>query len=262
MKKVIINADDFGYSPAVNAGIIKAHQDGILTSTTLMANMPGCDEAIALAQDHPNLGVGAHLVLTCGYAMTNGTTITSDNHFYSLAAYREKRASMDDEEIFKEWCFQLDYLLDKGVSLTHIDSHHHLHTFSENLNITKRLAERYKLPFRNAYQLEENVFLPYQIGATGFQDLTNYPNIRDLSQSFESNKSGCLQEVELVLQAIEENAITELMVHPAYVDEILYFNSSFNIARVKEVSLLCDPDIEQLFKENHIQLYHYGDANV
>ena len=51
MKKVIINADDFGYSSAVNLGIIKAYKEGILTSTTLMANMPGCDEAITLAKE-------------------------------------------------------------------------------------------------------------------------------------------------------------------------------------------------------------------
>lgn len=66
MKKVIINADDFGYSAAVNAGIIKAYQDGVLTSTTLMANMSGRDGAIQLAKENQGLGVGGHLVLTCG----------------------------------------------------------------------------------------------------------------------------------------------------------------------------------------------------
>lgn len=67
-----------------------------------------------------------------------------------------------------------------------------------------------------------------------------------------------MTEVEKLLDQIEDNTITELMVHPAYVDEILYFNSSFNIARVKEVSLLCDQDVAQLFKDFNIQLYHYG----
>ncbi|HEL1312652.1 TPA: carbohydrate deacetylase, partial [Streptococcus equi subsp. zooepidemicus] len=258
MKKVIINADDFGYSPAVNAGIIKAFQDGILTSTTLMANMPGCDEAIMLAKENPDLGVGVHMVLTCGESMTKGKTISQQGKFYSLKNYHENRFKIDDEEIYQEWCCQIDYLLDEGLKPTHIDSHHHLHTFPENLLISQRIAQRYGLPLRNAYGLEINIDLPNQIGATGFFDLTNYPHIRDLSKSIESDKIACLTEVEKLLDQIEDNTITELMVHPAYVDEILYFNSSFNIARVKEVSLLCDQDVAQLFKDFNIQLYHYG----
>ena len=260
MKKVIINADDFGYSPAVNAGIIKAYQDGILTSTTLMANMPGCLGAVALANQYPSLGVGVHLVLTCGHAMTKGKTISQNGRFYSLKDYHERRSQIDDGEIFEEWCYQIDYLLEKGLQPTHIDSHHHLHTFSENLSITKRIAQKYQLPIRNAYDLENNISLPYQIGATGFLDLTNYPHIRDLSHSFEDLKRGCLEEIKSVLDKVKDNSITELMVHPAYVDEILLFNSSFNIARVKEVSLLCDEDVADLFRENQIELCHYGNV--
>lgn len=258
MKKVIINADDFGYSPAVNAGIVKSFQDGILTSTTLMANMPGCENALQLSKACPDLGVGIHLVLTCGYAMTEGETISSNGKFYSLQDYHVRRSGMNDDEIFDEWCFQIDYLLDRGLQPTHIDSHHHLHTFPENLEITQKIAAKYSLPFRNAYGLENHISLPSQIGATGFLDLTNHPNIRDLSQSFRDNKVACLKEISAVLHHIEPDSITELMVHPAYVDEILLFNSSFNIARVKEVSLLCDEDVADLFRENQIELYHYG----
>ena len=79
MKKVIINADDFGYSSAVNLGIITSHKKGILTSTTLMANMSGCDEAIMLAKENPNLGVGCHLVLTCGKPLTKGASLINEN---------------------------------------------------------------------------------------------------------------------------------------------------------------------------------------
>ncbi|MET3559266.1 putative glycoside hydrolase/deacetylase ChbG (UPF0249 family) [Streptococcus rupicaprae] len=258
MKQVIINADDFGYSPAVNAGIVKAYKDGILTSTTLMANMPGCIEAIELAKQNPGLGVGIHLVLTCGQAMTNGKSISQNGTFYSLTEYHEQRSRIEDEEIFEEWCYQIDYLLEKGLKPTHIDSHHHLHTFPENLALTKRISQKYQLPIRNAYDLEKNALLPYQIGATGFLDLMNHPHIRDLSHSFEELKRGCLAEIKSVLDKIEENAITELMVHPAYVDEILYFNSSFNVARVKEVSLLCDKDVVAVFNDYNIHLCHYG----
>lgn len=58
MGKLIINADDFGYGKGVNMGIIEAYQNGVLTSTTLMAGMPGFDQAVKLAKDNPGLGVG------------------------------------------------------------------------------------------------------------------------------------------------------------------------------------------------------------
>ena len=258
MKKVIINADDFGYSSAVNLGIIKSHKDGILTSTTLMANMPGCDEAIILAKENPNLGVGGHLVLTCGKSLTKGSSIIDENgHFYNLAEYKKHRNEMCDEEIFREWCYQIDYLISKGLTLTHLDSHHHVHTFPENLEITKRIAEKYNLCFRNIYGLEENVELPYQKGIKGFLDLMNYSAIRDLKMPFEENRIKCFEEIQAVLDQVKDNEITELMVHPAYVDESLYFNSSFNVQRTKEVTILCDLEMKQLFEDNQIVTCSY-----
>ena len=66
MKNVIVNADDFGLINGVNEGIIKAHRDGILTSATLMANMPGFNQAVELTTQNPNLGVGIHLNIVRG----------------------------------------------------------------------------------------------------------------------------------------------------------------------------------------------------
>lgn len=259
MKKVIINADDFGYSSGVNQGILKAHKDGLLTSTTLMANMPGSLEAIKMAHENKNLGIGCHLVLTCGRPLTYAKTIANEyGVFYSLKEYKKYRSNMDDEDIYSEWCHQIDFLLNHGIELTHIDSHHHVHTFKENLEITRTISEKYGLVFRNAFELEENCILPYQKGIKGFLDLMDYPNIRDLTLSFSSNKDECIKELQKVLDQIKDNEITELMVHPAFVDEVLYFNSSFNIGRIKEVSILCDIEVEKLFQNNHIDLYHYG----
>lgn len=258
MKKVIINADDFGYSSAVNLGIIKSHKKGILTSTTLMANMPGCDEAIMLANENPDLGVGGHLVLTCGKPLTKVDSLIDENgNFYNLAEYKKHRNEMCDEEIFQEWSYQIDYLLDHGLKLTHLDSHHHVHAFPENLNITKRIADKYNLCFRNIFGLEENIDLPAQKGINGFLDLMNHSAIRDLTIPFEKNRIKCFEEIQAVLDQVKDNEITELMVHPAYVDEGLYFNSSFNVQRMKEVSILCDSQMKQIFECNQIVTCNY-----
>lgn len=80
MKKVIINADDFGYSRGINYGIIDSHRLGILTSTTIMAGMPGFDHAVQLAKENPKLGIGVHLTLTCGYPLLKDyQTIVDEN---------------------------------------------------------------------------------------------------------------------------------------------------------------------------------------
>jgi len=88
MKKVIVNADDFGLTQGVNEGIVKAYQEGILTSATLMANMPGFDQAVELAGTHPELGVGLHLNILRGHplspAQTVGSLLSKGPSFYSV----------------------------------------------------------------------------------------------------------------------------------------------------------------------------------
>src|SRR5258708_5967972 len=65
-RRLVVNADDFGGSSSINAAVIRAHREGILTSASLMVNESGCEEAVALARENPRLGVGLHLALLCG----------------------------------------------------------------------------------------------------------------------------------------------------------------------------------------------------
>lgn len=259
MKKVIINADDFGYSSGVNQGILKAFKKGVLSSTTLMANMPGREEAIQLSKNTPNLGVGGHLVLTCGKPITDAKTIIDEKgEFYRLKEYYKNRSKMKDDEIYSEWCAQIDFLLDNDVDVSHLDSHHHLHTFPENLEITKQIANKYKLSFRNAYNLEDNMVLPYQKGIKGFEDLMNSEAIRTMDSPYIVKRDACIDEIKKVLEKLTEN-VTELMVHPAFVDEVLYFQSSFNVQRIREVEILTDPPVKKLFKKMDFKIVNYRD---
>src|SRR5271170_2411822 len=68
VRRLIVNADDFGLSASVNAAVVRAHREGILTSASLMVNEPGFAEAVALARQNPRLGVGLHLTLLHGHA--------------------------------------------------------------------------------------------------------------------------------------------------------------------------------------------------
>src|SRR5438270_898132 len=68
LRRLIVNADDFGRSASINAAVIRAHREGILTTASLMVNEPGCAEAVALAKENPRLGVGLHLTLLMGHS--------------------------------------------------------------------------------------------------------------------------------------------------------------------------------------------------
>src|SRR5947208_6113704 len=68
LRRIIVNADDFGRSHSINQAVIRAHREGILTTASLMVNEEGFEEAVVLARENPKLGVGLHLTLLCGHS--------------------------------------------------------------------------------------------------------------------------------------------------------------------------------------------------
>lgn len=252
MKHLIINADDFGYSKAVNLGIMESHVNGVLTSTTLMANMPGVDHAVSLLKDMPNLCVGAHLTLTCGKPMLGekvSTLIKENGYFFKLEDMENKVVQMDISEIYEEWKTQIRYLLKKGVNLSHIDSHHHVHTFKEHEEIIKVLSEEFNLPVRNCNNVLENKIR--------FLDLCNYNPIRNMEEKYENVRIECFKVIEEIIKKNIQYENTEAMCHPAFLDSYLLENSSFNIARIREVDILCDQLMRDLINKYEIKLCNY-----
>jgi len=252
VKHLIINADDFGYSKAVNLGIMESHINGVLTSTTLMANMPGVDHAVSLLKDMPNLCVGAHLTLTCGKPMLGekvSTLIKENEYFFKLEDVENKVVQMDISEIYEEWKTQIRYLLNKGVNLSHIDSHHHVHTFKEHEEIIKVLSEEFNLPVRNCNNVLENKIR--------FLDLCNYNPIRNMEEKYENVRIECFKAIEEIIKKNIQYENTEAMCHPAFLDSYLLENSSFNIARIREVDILCDQLMRDLINKYEIKLCNY-----
>ena len=252
MKHLIINADDFGYSKEVNLGIMESHINGVLTSTTLMANMPGVDHAVSLLKDMPNLCVGAHLTLTCGKPMLGekvSTLIKENEYFFKLEDVENKVVQMDISEIYEEWKTQIRYLLNKGVNLSHIDSHHHVHTFKEHEEIIKVLSEEFNLPVRNCNNVLENKIR--------FLDLCNYNPIRNMEEKYENVRIECFKAIEEIIKKNIQYENTEAMCHPAFLDSYLLENSSFNIARIREVDILCDQLMRDLINKYEIKLCNY-----
>jgi hopanoid biosynthesis associated protein HpnK len=148
VSRLILNADDFGLTDGVNRAIAELHRDGVLTSATLMARAPATDEAIEMARSTPTLGVGCHVVLV------DGEPVTSPEMLPTLVdvGTREFHATLDafllrmfvggirPAEIEAETAAQIGMLQQRGLHLTHIDTHKHAHMFPAVLRPVLRAA--------------------------------------------------------------------------------------------------------------------------
>ncbi|WP_032120943.1 chitin disaccharide deacetylase [Clostridium amazonitimonense] len=239
MGNVIFNADDFGYSRAINMGIIDAHKYGILTSTTLMANMPGFEHAVELSKENPDLGIGVHLTLTCGRPLLEGhkTIVKEDGSFRNISFYERANFEVDPEEVYSEWDAQIQKAIKAGIVPTHLDSHHHAHTFGINREIVIKLARKYNLPVRN------NLSLPDDIRHT---------NRFEMNFDFVGRNSELRQEkyLENLIEDFKRFETTEVMCHPGYLDYVVLSTSSLTENRVKILNFLINSQFSRKLKEN------------
>jgi hopanoid biosynthesis associated protein HpnK len=133
-RRLIVNADDFGRSPAINQAVIRAHRDGILTTASLMVNEPSCAEAVALARENPRLGVGLHLTLLCGRSalppeqipgLVNARGEFTTNPPAAGCRYFFRRGLR--EQLRAEIHAQFRRFQATGLPLDHVNGHLHLH---------------------------------------------------------------------------------------------------------------------------------------
>lgn len=245
MSKLIINADDFGYSTGVNYGIIHAHQKGILTSTTIMSNMPGYEEAVKLAKMNPELGVGVHLTLTCGKPIRDDvpSLIENEGEFHKITYY-EQDFEIDIDELYNEWKSQIEKVYDSGISPTHLDSHHHVNSIHPMTIVFIKLAEEFDLPVRN------NFVVPNSLKTTD-RFYTTFDSIGLTKEIWK------LMEIRNLIEDVQKYGCVEIMCHPAYVDHFLMSNSSFNVDRTVALNELIDERYPKIFKENKIELVNF-----
>ncbi|PLT28853.1 chitin disaccharide deacetylase [Peribacillus deserti] len=240
--KLIINADDFGYSNGVNLGIIEAFQKGIVTSATLMANMPGAAHAAALAAQNPGLGVGIHLVLDCGYPVNSSvhSLVDDTGKFHKTDVVL---SGGDIKDIEKELTSQIERFLSFGLVPTHIDSHHHVHGHERVFPIVKDLAIKYDIPIRPASE--------ELLKAEDSLKSVDYFNPEFYGESLSN------QTIIDVINKCKDYETAEIMTHPAYLDEAILSGSSYALPRVRELSILTAQEVRDFISEQGIELATY-----
>lgn len=241
MTTLIVNADDFGYSEGVNYGIISAFQNGIVRSTTMMPNMPAAVHGAALLQQNPGLGCGIHLTLSCYKPLlTTHRTIVDESGMFHRRLTPDVLATFDLNEVYEEFCAQIEYAKSLGVDISHLDSHHHVHTLEALKPVFERLLDKY----------------PYLIRG-GFEYELNYDRIIPLMDEFyqdEVNESF----FEKYIDKIKKFEAVDLMSHPAFVDEFLLNSTSYAINRTKEHCVLTSAVVKDYLSAQGIELGNYN----
>jgi len=271
-KRLIVNADDYGRTPGVSAGIRSAHRNGIVTSTTVMLNMAGVDVGLSLAlQECPQLGLGVHLVLTAGRPILptrQVPTLTDSNgHFPTAQQFINMMPGMDPDQVRAEWTAQiLIFIQLTNRRPDHLDSHHHTSYFSQALfRIMLELAAEFGCAIRPPLA-EGGIDLPLDLPAElGDQPMEFIPELtRQFSprmvDDFYSSFYGPAATLENLLELVDKlpAGTSEIMCHPGFSDPELVHGSSYNVQREVELGILSDPAIKTLLQDRSIQLINYA----
>ena len=254
-KKLIVNADDFGLTPGVTQGIIEAHKNGIVTSTTALTVSDYFLQAMEAARiQAPNLSIGLHLTLTLNKNRPIlpkeivPSLVDENGYFWNQNIFHEK---VDLDEVSLEWEAQILKFLESGQKPTHIDSHHNVHGKTKDLlEIALKLARKFNLPVRNNFR-----------GNGMFDPSVNYgetPTTDEMIGLFYGEQV-TFDQLLSIFNGIEKNEYTvfEMNCHPAFLDKILMETSSYNTKRIEELHLLTSTKVKAAIQERNILLTSY-----
>ncbi|HEV2444439.1 MAG TPA: ChbG/HpnK family deacetylase [Candidatus Sulfopaludibacter sp.] len=265
-KQLVVNADDFGFTPDVNAGIVEAHRRGILTATTLMANGDAFDDAVRLAHETPSLDIGCHLVLIGGHSLVSGKAYPAS--VPQLIAALTRRQIRPYGELRGQVC----KIFDAGLRPTHLDTHKHTHLAPPVLDAVARLSEEFAISW---------VRRPFDFPLTAMGGLV--PPLKRLTSDALSLLRGRFHRVlarhgcratdhfagfqitgrfrteELVrLLAMLPPGSTELMVHPGRCGPTLRAaRTRLKESREHELEALAAPEVRAALVRNGIELVNY-----
>ena len=278
-RKIIINADDFGLCEGVNKAVADAHTKGVLTSTTIMANMPAAKEAVKIAKHLPNLGVGVHLNLTYGHPISRAPglhpLLDSDGRFIRSPANLSLLSMLSAKirnAIRTELAAQIQWVLDSGLKPTHLDSHKHIHCFPVLFPIVCSLARQFKITaIRHPFEPRHVSRTPWPPPSEGGGKRARLLRIMTRINRFQNSDFrrtdtlfGISHTGKIDVDFFEAVAlynrepIAEIMTHPGYLDGLDPTRTRLFRQRKVELDALCGEKTKQCFKNAGIKLVHYG----
>lgn len=288
MKQLILNADDFGLTRGVNDAVIRAYQEGILTSATLMANGPAFEDAVERASSNPRLGIGCHLVLVGGKSVAPPEEISSladpDGRLpRSLGAFvaRVSCGLIRATDIERELRAQIEKIRTAGIEPTHLDTHKHTHAHPGVMEALGKVAQatgitRIRMPFErlrdswSAIRGQNGNFTGQLAAAASARTVT--PLFRAVCRKYALHTpdrflglamTGHLGSASLhrMIEMIAEGT-TEIMLHPGVCDDDLARTGSrLQMHRERELEGLLDQELKAILAQRDIRLISFRELD-
>jgi hopanoid biosynthesis associated protein HpnK len=284
-KLLIVNADDFGLSAGINAGIIEGFEKGILTSASIMVNAPAFEEAAELAHAHERLGIGVHLNVLRGRAVLPPAEVPSlvDRAGRFLRTpislcLDVLRKRVDLDQLSSEFSAQIERAFEAGLRPTHLNSEKHVHMYPPIFALVVKLAEKYGI---------RAVRWTGQYPRAGSLIRWNRRSYKDILVSLCATLCrkhldgsavisndyfyGLVETGSLTAEVFRgilprlEDGVTEIMCHPGYVGQDLQEafqtmgTSSLVTSRELELQTLTDLSLRTCIDAHTVRLIHYGD---
>ena len=236
MKKIVINADDFGLTEAVSLVIVSGHKNGNISSTSLMVNMEYVNEAINLAKECPKLGLGIHLNVTVGKPILNPEDISSlvdkNGNFFSSKDYSANKVNINEGDLLKEFEAQISKFIELvGRIPEHINCHHLYDFFGIYPNVTEILIKKYGVPMR---LMQNHRNYKYQLAKKIDILMDNNITEDEVCRYFRENL---------------KDTLVELPNHSGFVDKALMKVSSLNIGRTNDLYICKSAKVRDVLKE-------------
>jgi predicted glycoside hydrolase/deacetylase ChbG (UPF0249 family) len=267
-KFVIINADDFGWTKGVNEGIVESHQKGVLTSTTLLANAPATLHAVKLADGCQNLSVGVHLSYSLGEPILPISELDElfdrdgkPKHSQVTLWISASAGKKVRDQLYRHFESQILHVRKLGVTVSHLDTHKHLHFWPAVFDIVSRLAQQYNIPAVRL--MNESSFAAGPLNVTGrlVLSLLNPIVPLQLRSAKRYNIIFCdrfigiphtghwTQDMFLKVASELKPGVTEIMTHPGYSADLSQNATRLIESRETELSMLTDKHTLEFFKK-------------
>lgn len=280
-KRLIINADDFGISTGVNQGILEAHKKGIVTSTSLMVNMPDAVEAVRIKTSvAPRLGLGLHFTLSWGKPVLPirevPSLVTSEGAFPN--AFDIRPWTFKADHMYKEMTAQFQRFRDlAGEMPDHIDNHQFVvNNLPKAFSFLIHLSKKHGIPIRNPSPFLDIKTLKDLLEHMGGGKI-NFIVLIFLKRYVKSNQEilkhhanpvwpdhfeyhfyehgSNFDNLVCILKELPEGT-SELMCHPGYIEDL---EEPYHSPREAELRLLTNPEIRELIKTQNIELISFAD---
>lgn len=284
MKLLVVNADDFGLDPAVNAAVAKGHTQGILTSASLIVNGLYFDEAIAFARSHPQLGVGIHLCLVDGRPISAGPEITAlvdGQGNLPRSPFDLSRMLRRDDRVATavevELRAQIQKFLSSGLKPTHFDSHMHTHMHPRVLPIVTKLALEYGIAYVrapveplgrslrcNAERLARKLarWLVFSSLGARSKRVLRQAGLHTADQSIGVLDAGHVTEPFMTAYLpLLPDGLTEIFMHPAAEAFPALATTQHGYENVAELAALCSSRVRDLIDKSGIRLTNFGQTH-